>query len=143
MMKIGTYKGYVIAVLLRDEHCPPHVHVDGQEWHARFRFGFLDGHVELWDIRPERRCPPMAILEGIRQALRQPHYLARARRIWWEKLRTVCLENHSWDWNADELVEGLVIRRGVYVIARACHDVAGQRTILDLVRAPGRVEIRL
>ncbi|CAM3070509.1 MULTISPECIES: DUF4160 domain-containing protein [Pseudomonas] len=142
-MKVGAYKGYVIAVFLRDEHCPPHVHVKGKAWDARFRFSFLDGRVALWDVNPERCRPAGAILEGIRQALMQPHYLARARRIWWQKLQTVCLENHSWDWDADEVVPGLVIRRGVYVIANARHDVVGQRTILNLVRAPGCVEIDL
>jgi len=142
-MKVGAYKGYVIAVFLRDEHCPPHVHVRGEAWDARFRFSFLDGAVALWDVNPERCRPAGAILEGIRQPLMQPHYLARARRIWWQKLQTVCLENHSWDWDADELVPGLVIRRGVYVIANARHDVVGQRTILNLVRAPGCVEIDL
>ncbi|MDD5443435.1 MAG: DUF4160 domain-containing protein, partial [Pseudomonas fluorescens] len=134
---------YVIAVFFRDEHCPPHVHVKGKAWDARFRFSFLDGRVALWDVNPERCRPAGAILEGIRQALMQPHYLARARRIWWQKLQTVCLENHSWDWDADEVVPGLVIRRGVYVIANARHDVVGQRTILNLVRAPGCVEIDL
>ncbi len=142
-MKVGAYKGYVIAVFLRDEHCPPHVHVKGKAWDARFRFSFLDGRVALWDVNPEPCRPAGAILEGIRQALMQPHYLARARRIWWQKLQTVCLENHSWDWDADEVVPGLVIRRGVYVIANARHDVVGQRTILNLVRAPGCVEIDL
>ncbi|GAB5346377.1 DUF4160 domain-containing protein [Pseudomonas fluorescens] len=142
-MKVGAYKGYVIAVFLRDEHCPPHVHVKGKAWDARFRFSFLDGRVALWDVNPERCRPAGAILEGIRQALMQPHYLARARRIWWQKLQTVCLENHSWDWDADEVVPGLVIWRGVYVIANARHDVVGQRTILNLVRAPGCVEIDL
>ncbi|MEA3170432.1 MAG: hypothetical protein QOI97_3380 [Pseudomonas sp.] len=142
-MKVGAYKGYVIAVFLRDEHCPPHVHVKGKAWDARFRFSFLDGRVALWDVNPERCRPAGAILEGSRQALMQPHYLARARRIWWQKLQTVCLENHSWDWDADEVVPGLVIRRGVYVIANARHDVVGQRTILNLVRAPGCVEIDL
>ncbi|WLH73065.1 DUF4160 domain-containing protein [Pseudomonas fluorescens] len=142
-MKVGAYKGYVIAVFLRDEHCPPHVHVKGKAWDARFRFSFLDGRVALWDVNPERCRPAGAILEGIRQALMQPHYLARARRIWWQKLQTVCLENHSWDRDADEVVPGLVIRRGVYVIANARHDVVGQRTILNLVRAPGCVEIDL
>ncbi|MFC6298231.1 DUF4160 domain-containing protein [Pseudomonas sp. CCM 7893] len=142
-MKIGTYKGHVIAVFLRDEHCPPHVHVAGKEWNARFRFGFLDGQVELWDVDPERRRPPVAILEGIRQTLMQPACLDRARKTWWEKLQTVCLENQSWDWLADEVVPGLALRRGVYVIAGAYHDVAGRRTILDLVDAPDRVEILL
>ncbi|MFL1418824.1 DUF4160 domain-containing protein [Pseudomonas fildesensis] len=142
-MRVGAYKGYVISVFLRDEHCPPHVHVRGKAWDARFRFSFLDGQVELWDVDPERRRPPTAVLEGIRKAIMQRHYLARARRIWWERLRTVCLENHSWDWEADEVLPGLIIQRGVYVIAHARHDVVGQKTILNLVRAPGFVEVDL
>lgn len=142
-MRIGTYKGFVISVLLRDEHCPPRVHVRGAGWDARFRFSFLDDDVELWDVDPERRTPPGAVLLGIRAALMQRHYLARARRIWWEKIQTVCLENHSWDWSAAELVPGLVIRPGVYVIANAWHDVVGPRTILNLVRAPDSVRIDL
>ncbi|WDU62918.1 DUF4160 domain-containing protein [Pseudomonas poae] len=142
-MKVGAYKGFVISVFLRDEHCPPHVHVRGKEWDARFRFSFLDGHVELWDVDPERRRPPTAVLEAIRGAIMQRHYLARARRIWWENLQTVCLDNHSWDWETAEVLPGLIIQRGVYVIARARHDVAGQKTILNLVRAPGFVEIDL
>ncbi|WP_395610460.1 DUF4160 domain-containing protein [Pseudomonas sp. B22129] len=142
-MRVGNYKGYVIAVFLRDEHCPPHVHVRGKGWDARFRFSFLNGRVELWDVDPQRRRPPVAVLEGIRQALLQPHYLARARRTWWNNLQTVCLENHSWDWEAAEVIPGLVIRRGVSVIASARHDVAGPRTILNLVRVPDPVEIEL
>lgn len=142
-MRVGTYKGYVISVFIRDEHCLPHVHVRGNEWDARFRFSFLHGEVELWDVEPERRQPPMAVLKEIRGAIMQRHYLARARRIWWEYLQTVCLENHSWDWDAGELVPGLVIRRGVHVIASARHDVVAQRTILNLVRAPDCVGIDL
>jgi len=142
-MRVGNYKGYVISVFIRDEHCPPHVHVRGKEWDARFRFSFLDGDVELWDVEPERRRPPMAVLKEIRWAIMQRHYLARAPRLWWEYLQTVCLENHSWDWEAGELVSGLVIRRGVHVIASARHDVVAQRTILNLVRAPDCVGIDL
>ncbi|NWA44059.1 DUF4160 domain-containing protein [Pseudomonas reactans] len=142
-MRVGTYKGYVISVFIRDEHCPPHVHVRGHEWDARFRFSFLDGDVELWDVEPERRQPPMAVLKEIRGAIMQRHCLARARRIWWDYLQTVCLENHSWDWEAREELPGLIIRPGVYVIARARHDVVGQKTILNLVRAPGFLEIEL
>ncbi|KAF2409788.1 hypothetical protein PSAN_22030 [Pseudomonas antarctica] len=76
-MKVGAYKGYVISVFLRDEHCPPHVHVRGKEWDARFRFSFLNGDVELWDIEPERRQPPTAVMKEIREAIMQRHYLAR------------------------------------------------------------------
>jgi len=80
-MRVGNYKGYVISVFIRDEHCPPHVHVRGKEWDARFRFSFLDGDVELWDVEPERRRPPMAVLKEIRWAIMQRHYLARAPRL--------------------------------------------------------------
>ncbi|MBV4452790.1 MULTISPECIES: DUF4160 domain-containing protein [Pseudomonas] len=142
-MKVGAYRGYVISVFLRDEHCPPHVHVRGRVWDARFRFSFLNGDVELWDVNPERSGPPTAVLKEIREVIMQRHYLVRARRIWWENLQTVCLENHSWDWEAGELVPGLVIRRGVYVIASARHDVVEQRTILSLIRAPDNVGINL
>lgn len=86
-MRVGAYKGYVISVFIRDEHCPPHVHVRGKGWDARFRFSFLDGEVELWDVEPERRRPPMAVLKEIRATIMQRHYLARARRIWWENCR--------------------------------------------------------
>jgi Domain of unknown function (DUF4160) len=39
-MKVGQYKGRRIAVLTRDEHCPPHVHLDGGDSSARFEFSF-------------------------------------------------------------------------------------------------------
>ncbi|MCF5052211.1 DUF4160 domain-containing protein [Pseudomonas syringae] len=142
-MKVGAYKGFVISVFLRDEHCPPHVHVRGKGWDARFRFSFLDGEVELWDVEPDRRRPPSGVLNEIGEAIRQRHYLARARRIWWQALQTVCLDNHSWDWDAGEVIPGLIIRQGVYVIANARHDVVEQRTILNLVRAPDCVGIDL
>lgn len=73
-MRVGAYKGYVISVFIRDEHCPPHVHVRGKGWDARFRFSFLDGEVELWDVEPERRRPPIALLKEIRGAIMQRHY---------------------------------------------------------------------
>ncbi len=51
-MKVFVYKGYAVVVMLRDEHCPPHVHVDGGRWSARFRFSFWHNGVELWDVVP-------------------------------------------------------------------------------------------
>lgn len=142
-MRVGTYKGHAIAVFLRNEHCPPHVHVAGQRWKARFRFGFLDAGVQLWDVDPERCRPPLAVLEGIRQTLMQPDCLDRARRIWWEKLHTVCLDNRLWDWEGDEVVDATMFGRTTYVIADAWYDVIGRRTLLDLVSAPDRVEVML
>lgn len=95
-MKVFVYKGYAVVVMLRDEHCPPHVHVDGGRWSARFRFSFWHNGVELWDVVPQGRRPALAILEGLRQALKQWVHLAR--RIWWSMLRTLCLEQQLCDW---------------------------------------------
>lgn len=35
IVKITSYRNYTLAVLTRDEHCPPHVHVGSSEWDAR------------------------------------------------------------------------------------------------------------
>jgi hypothetical protein len=43
-------QGLAMVVMLRDEHCPPHVHVDGGRWSARFKFSFWHNGVELWDV---------------------------------------------------------------------------------------------
>ena len=37
-MKLCVYRDLVIAVLTRNEHCPPHVHVGTDKWDARFQF---------------------------------------------------------------------------------------------------------
>ena len=35
IVKIIRYRNYTLAVLTRDEHCPPHAHVGSSEWEAR------------------------------------------------------------------------------------------------------------
>jgi hypothetical protein len=47
---VGQYKGRRIAVFTRDEHCPPHVHLDGGDWSARFEFSFWHNGVSLLDV---------------------------------------------------------------------------------------------
>ncbi len=37
-MKVCSYKGLSIVIMLRDEHCPPHVHVNAGSWSARLQF---------------------------------------------------------------------------------------------------------
>ena len=46
-MKVCSHKGLVIAVLTRNEHCPPHVHVGAARWDARFLFSFWHNGVRL------------------------------------------------------------------------------------------------
>ncbi len=130
-------------VVLRDEHCPPHVHVDAGTWSARFKFSFWHNGVELWDVIPYARRPPLAVLEGLRQELKQAAHLQRARTIWWTKIQTVCLDNQSWDWQADEVVATKRPASATYLIESARYEVEGNRTLLELVDAPDRVEIEL
>lgn len=140
-MKVFVYKGYAVVVMLRDEHCPPHVHVDGGRWSARFRFSFWHNGVELWDVVPQGRRPALAILEGLRQALKQRVHLAR--RIWWSKLRTLCLEQQLWDWQANSVVERSSVGRRVYLIESAHYEEQRNLTRLTLVGAAQGVEIEL
>jgi len=140
-MKVFVYKGYAVVVMLRDEHCPPHVHVDGGRWSARFRFSFWHNGVELWDVVPLGRRPALAVLEGLRQALAQRVHLAR--RIWWRKLHTLCLEQQLWDWQANAVVERSSTGCTVYLIESAHYEEQRNLTRLTLVGAAQGVEIEL
>ena len=85
-LKVFSHKGLSVVIMLRDEHCPPHAHVDAGAWSARFKFSFWHNGVELWDVIPLSRRPPTGVLEGLRQSLRQPEHLRRARDLWWRRL---------------------------------------------------------
>jgi len=142
-MKVCRYKGLSLVVMLRDEHCPPHVHVDGGTWNARFLFSFWHNGVELWDVMPMARQPPLGVLEGLRRTLKCPEHLWRARSIWWEKLQTVCLDHQLWDWQANEVV---IMKRSAsttYAIGAARYDTQNNTTLLELKGAPDGVEIQL
>jgi hypothetical protein len=142
-MKICSYKGLVMVVMLRDEHCPPHVHVDGGRWSARFKFSFWHNGVELWDVIPYARRPPLAVLEGLRQELKQTAHLQRARTIWWTRIQTACLDNQLWDWQAEEVLATKRPGSTTYLIESARYELEGNKTLLGLVYAPDRVEIEL
>ncbi|MCU1750944.1 DUF4160 domain-containing protein [Pseudomonas sp. 6D_7.1_Bac1] len=141
-MKVCSYKGFALVVMLRDEHCPPHVHVDAGTWSARFIFSFWHNGVELWDVLPHSCRPPLAVLEGLRQALKQPAHLRRTRSIWWVKLQTTCLCNQLWDWQAKEVVvKGFA--SATYRIASAHYEVKDNKTLMAQIDAPEEVEIAL
>ncbi len=101
-MKVCSHKGLVIAILTRNEHCPPHVHVGTAQWDARFLFCFWHNDVRLWDVTPARNEPNVAVLEELSQALKQPVHLRRARECWWSSRQTLCLENQQWDAAAED-----------------------------------------
>ncbi|WP_095080676.1 DUF4160 domain-containing protein [Pseudomonas sp. Irchel s3h17] len=142
-MKVCSYKGLSLVIMLRDEHCPPHVHVDAGTWSARFIFCFWHDGVELWDVIPLSRRPPLAVLEGLRLALKQPAHLRRARSIWWLKLQTTCLGNQLWDWQANEVVLMNRDTSVIYRIATAHYAVKDNKTLMQLIGAPECVEIAL
>lgn len=142
-MRLFSYKGFPMLINLRDEHCPPHAHVDGGTWSARFKFSFWHNSVELWDVVQQSRRPPSAVLEGLRHGLRQPAHLRRARSIWWNKLQTACLDNQLWDSHDNEVVVMKRITSTTYVIGSACYEPDKNKTLLALMGAPEGVEIEL
>lgn len=119
-----------------------YAHVDAGSWSARFKFSFWHNSVELWDVVPHSNRPPVAVLEGLRHALRQPAHL-RARSIWWEKLHTVCLDHQIWDWQTGEVVVAKRIASTTTMIYSACYEPETNKTLLSLIGVWEGVEIKL
>jgi hypothetical protein len=143
-MKICTYKGLLMAVLTRNEHCPPHVHVGSAQWEARFEFSFSHNGVRLWDVVPVHKQPTVAVLEGLRQTLKKPVNLRHARACWWASVQSVCLVNQCWDGLAQAVVAPQAKAvQGRALIESASFDVQRYCTILQLKGASSPVEIEL
>lgn len=142
-MKVCTCKGLVIAVLTRSEHCPPHVHAGTENWEARFEFSFWHNGVRLWDVVPAQNQPAVAILEELRQALKLPIHLRRAREIWWNSSQTVCLVNQLWNVDATEIVSTRDRRSGAKVVESARFDTQAYKTVLQLAGQIAPLEILL
>lgn len=142
-MKLFSYKGLPMVINARDEHCPPHTHVDGGTWSARFKFSFWHNNVEIWDVVLSSRRPAAALLEGLRHGLKQPVHLRRARSIWWENLQTACLDNQLWDSHKNEVVVMKRIGSTTYMIGSAWYEPDQDKTLLALMGAPEGVEIEL
>lgn len=142
-MKLFRYKGLSLVIMLRDEHCPPHVHVDAGSWSARFKFSFWHNGVELWDVMPHSSRPPAAVLEDLRHVLKQTVHLRCARVVWWSKLHTVCLDHQLWDWLTHEVVVMKKIASTTWMIASASYEPETNKTLLALMGESEGVEIKL
>ena len=142
-MKVCTHRGLLMAVLTRNEHCPPHVHVGSSDWEARLEFSFWHNGVRLMDVVPSHRQPTVAVLEGLRQALKTPTHLRRARLCWWQAMQSVCLVNQQWDEQAGEVAALQDKRPGVRLIEVAVFDAPRYRIILQLKGVSIPVEIEL
>jgi hypothetical protein len=142
-MKVCSHQGLVIAVLTRNEQCPPHVHVGTADWDARFLFSFWHNDVRLWDVVPTQNEPSAVALEALRRVLKQPENLRRARELRWRSSQTVCLGNQSWDLVAREVVGTKDRRLGASAVLSARFDAEAYKTILQLARPSSPLEIEL
>lgn len=142
-MKVCAHRGLVIAILTRNEHCPPHVHVGTAQWEARFAFSFWHNSVSLWDVVPAKNTPTVKLLEELRQVLKQAPNLKQARALWWISRQTLCLENQMWDLEQHEVVSPKVRRAQALPIQSAHFDAVSYKTVLMLAGQKQPLEISL
>jgi hypothetical protein len=85
--------GLHVELRTRDEHCPPHVHVENRAvpWEARLVFSFVSDLVRLLDIDPIEDAPSTRTIDWIKTAIAAN--LSRCRAEWWAKVGTACLDN--------------------------------------------------
>lgn len=142
-MKIFTHKSLLVAVLTRNEHCPPHVHVGSADWEARFEFSFWHDGVRLLDVVPAKNKPSVTILEGLRQELKKPQHLRRARTCWWQSFQAVCLINQRWNMQTKEVVQSQDNEPSALLIQTAVFDALRYQTTLQLKGSNNLTEIQL
>lgn len=75
------------------DHCPPHVTAvcRADAWTARFVFSMVADTVSLWDVKPLRNAPTLAVLKGLASQIHANRRMCRAS--WWRMQQTVCLDN--------------------------------------------------
>ena len=142
-MRVCSHRGIVLAILTRNEHCPPHVHAGAADWNARFEFSFWHNGVRLWDVVPAQNAPSSALLEELRQMLKQATHLRRARTLWWNSRQTLCLDNQQWDASAEAVVSPRARRQGVSDIVSGHFDPIRNSTVLRLSGHSQPLEIQL
>lgn len=137
------HRGLVVAVLTRNEHCPPHVHTGTDQWNARFEFSFWHNGIRLWDAVPAHKMPCATLFEELRQVLKQGSNLKRARDLWWRSSQTLCLNNQQWDPIAREVVSRAEKRFGALDIQSGLFDTLRDTTVLMLAGQTLPMEIEL
>jgi hypothetical protein len=85
--------GLHVELRTRDEHCPPHVHVENEAvpWEARLAFSFVSDAVRLMDVDPIDEAPSTRAIDRIKAAIM--NNLPKCRAAWWAKVGTCCLDN--------------------------------------------------
>lgn len=124
--------GLYVELRTRDEHCPPHVHVENEEvpWEARLAFSFIDNAVRLMDVDPIEDAPNTRTIDRIKAAIAAN--LPQCRAEWWARVGTCCIDNRWVLASGDGAVTVLAKREiGAVQIGRAIHEPsAGQVTLL-------------
>lgn len=128
-MKVAIHKGIRIAVLTRDEHCPPHVHVDGAGWKCTFEFSFWHDSVTLDEVQGNVKT---AVLEELRQVVESPQNIRNARVLWWRTMKDICVTNKYWDHDKVEVIDGKLGKANMPTIESAIFDEGSYSTILKL-----------
>ena len=113
------------------------------KWEARFEFSFWHNGVRLYDVMPAQKQPTVEVLEDLRQELKLPIHLRRAREVWWRSSQTVCLVNQLWDVDAGEVVSAKDRRPEAKVIESAHFYSQAYKTVLRLAGQSGLLEIAL
>jgi hypothetical protein len=142
-MKVCMHRGILLAVLTRNEHCPPHVHVGTDRWEARFEFGFWHNSVTLLDVVPTKNAPSVTMLEELRLILKSARNLKKARSLWWLSVKSTCLENQKWDVEKGEVVFTKSKRIKSVVIESSRFDPNVYKTEIFLVGCDEPLEITL
>lgn len=142
-MRISRYRGFVIAILTRNEHCPPHLHVGTSDWDARYQFSFWHNGVSLWDVIPAKNAPTARLLEELRQVIKLTSNLRRARKLWWISRQTVCMDQLRWDSRTASVVSPKQEVANTLEIESAIYDVAKYQTVLSLRGQAGPLIIQL
>lgn len=123
--------GLHVELRTRDEHCPPHLHVENEEvpWEARLAFSFVSDVVRLMDIDPVEDAPGTRTIDGIKAAIATN--LPRCRAGWWAKVGTGCLDNRWARVSQDGMVTLLAKReKGAIQIGTATYEPqTGQMTL--------------
>jgi hypothetical protein len=142
-MKVCTHNGIDVAVFTSPEHCPPHVHAGADGWDARFEFSFWHNGVNIWDVKPKAKAPKQSTLEAIRLVVENPVNLAKARTLWWDALRTVCLNNKYFDPKSFDVVDGKSAKKGFLSIQSSEFDERRNSTVVYFANDDEPLEFKL
>ena len=130
-MKLCAVAGVDVRILTRNEHCPPHVHADGPDLNARFRCSFWNNDVALIDITTKHGLRDARRIRTVREALAAPDMLLRARTMWWNSMRDLCLVHQCWDEAKCALADARGM--GVHRIVGASFDQRRNCTTLQFI----------